>query len=117
MAVIYKAMTKSLKDVLARAENWPEWAQNNLADIALEMDREVQTGTYRATQEELRKIDEALAAVRRGEVATADEVEAVFAKHRGACPPKHFCECNRWISWARRFAPSPTLRLLLRINS
>jgi RNA polymerase-binding transcription factor DksA len=77
-------MTKSLKDVLARAENWPEWAQNNLADIALEMDREVQTGTYRATQEELRKIDDALAAVRRGEVATGDEVEAVFAKHRGA---------------------------------
>jgi hypothetical protein len=30
----------------------------------------------------LQKIDEALAAVRRGEVASADEVEAVFAKHR-----------------------------------
>src|SRR5258707_12812469 len=77
-------MSKSLKDVLARAESWPEWAQNNLADIALEMDLEVQTGTYRATEEELRKIDEALAAVRRGEVATGDEVEAVFAKHRGS---------------------------------
>jgi len=77
-------MTKSLKDVLARAESWPEWAQNNLAAIALEMDREVQTGTYRATEEELQKIDEALAAVRRGEIATDGEVEAVLAKHRGA---------------------------------
>jgi RNA polymerase-binding transcription factor DksA len=77
-------MTKNLKDALARAENWPEWAQNNLADIALEIDREVKAGTYRATEEELRKIDEALAAVRRGEVATDAEVEAVFAKHRGA---------------------------------
>jgi RNA polymerase-binding transcription factor DksA len=77
-------MTKSLKDVLTRAESWPEWAQDNLADIALEMDREVQSGTYRATEEELRKIDEALAAVRRGEIATDAEVEAVFAKHRGA---------------------------------
>jgi RNA polymerase-binding transcription factor DksA len=75
-------MTNSLKDVLARAEGWPEWAKDNLADIALEMDREVQRGTYRATQEELRKIDEALAAVRRGEVATDAEVEAMFAKHR-----------------------------------
>ena len=77
-------MTKNLKNALARAENWPEWAQNNLADIALEIDREVKAGTYRATEEELRKIDEALAAVRRGEVATDAEVEAVFAKHRGA---------------------------------
>jgi hypothetical protein len=32
----------------------------------------------------LRKIDEALVAVRRGEVATDAEVEAVLAKHRGA---------------------------------
>jgi hypothetical protein len=78
------AMTKALKDLLARVEDWPEWAQNNLADIALEIDREVQAGTYRATDEELRKIDEALAAVRRGEVATEAEVEAVLAKHRGA---------------------------------
>ena len=77
-------MTKALKDVLARAEDWPEWAQNNLADIAREIDSEVQAGTYRATDEELRKIDEALAAVRRGEVATDAEVEAVLAKHRGA---------------------------------
>lgn len=76
-------MTKALKDVLARAENWPDWARQDLADLALEIDREVNAGTYRATREELRKIDEALAAVRRGEVASPDEVEAVFAKHRG----------------------------------
>jgi hypothetical protein len=73
-------MTKTLKDALARTENWPEWAQDNLADIA----REIQAGTYRATEDELRRIDEALAAVRRGETATDAEVEAVFAKHRGA---------------------------------
>jgi hypothetical protein len=77
-------MTKTLRDVLARAERWPDWAQEALADIAADMDREVQAGTYRATEDELRKIDEALAAVRRGEVASATEVEAVFAKHRGA---------------------------------
>jgi hypothetical protein len=79
-----RIMTKALKDALMRAEGWPEWAQDNLADIVREIDREVQAGTYRATEEELRKIDEALAAVRRGEVATDAEVEAVFAKHRGA---------------------------------
>lgn len=77
-------MTKTLTDVLARAETWPEWARQELAEIALEIDGEIAAGTYRATREELHKIDEALAAVRRGEVASEDEVEAVFAKHHGA---------------------------------
>jgi hypothetical protein len=75
-------MTKTLKAVLERAETWPQWAQDDLAALALEIDGQVSGGTYHATREELEKIDEALAAVRRGEVATADEVEAVFAKHR-----------------------------------
>ncbi len=72
-------MTKALKDVLARAESWPDWAQQDLAEAALEIDREIKAGTYRATREELRKIDEALAAVRRGEIATDEEIETVFA--------------------------------------
>jgi hypothetical protein len=75
-------MTKTLKAMIERAETWPQWAQDDLAALALEIDGQVSAGTYRATREELIKIDEALAAVRRGEVASADEVEAVFAKHR-----------------------------------
>jgi hypothetical protein len=75
-------MTKTLKAVLERAETWPQWAQDDLAELAREIDGQVSGGTYRATREELEKLDEALAAVRRGELATADEVEAVFAKHR-----------------------------------
>ncbi len=81
---ILPTMTKALKDALARVDSWPEWAQDNLADIAREIDREVKAGTYRATDEELRKIDEALAAVRLGEVASEAQVDAVFAKHRKA---------------------------------
>jgi hypothetical protein len=77
-------MTKTLKDVLALAENWPDWAQRELAELSIEIDRDVKAGTYHATREELRKIDEAMAAVRRGEVASEQEVEAVFAKHRRA---------------------------------
>jgi hypothetical protein len=75
-------MSPKLKDVLARAETWPEWAQEDLAELAREIDREVMAGDYQATSEELRKIDDARAAVRRGEVATTAQVEAVFAKHR-----------------------------------
>jgi predicted transcriptional regulator len=37
---------------------------------------------YHATPEELAAIDEALAAVARGEIATHEEVEATFAKYR-----------------------------------
>jgi hypothetical protein len=75
-------MTKTLKAVLERAATWPQWSQDALAELALDIDGQVSAGTYRATREELEKIDKALAAVRRGEVANADEVEAVFAKHR-----------------------------------
>jgi hypothetical protein len=67
---------------LERVASWPEWAQEDLARLALEIDQELRAGTCRATQEELAKIDEALAAVRRGEIATDAEVEAVFDKHR-----------------------------------
>ncbi len=77
-------MSKNLKSVIEQAEAWPDWAKDELAQFAMEMDRELKGGTYRATRDELRKLDEAVAAVERGEVATADEVEAVLAKHRGA---------------------------------
>jgi predicted transcriptional regulator len=77
-------MSKTLKDVLARAAGWPEWAQQHLVELADEIDREVKAGIYHPTREELRKIDEGLAAARRGEIATDEEVEAVFAKFRRA---------------------------------
>ncbi len=75
-------MTKTIKDVLTLAETWPDWAQQELADLSLEIDREVKAGTYHATREELRKIDEGLAAARRGDIATGEEIESVFAKYR-----------------------------------
>jgi RNA polymerase-binding transcription factor DksA len=77
-------MTKKLKDIVERAASWPEWAQEDLAELAQEIDRELNAGTYHATRDELAKIDAALEAVRRGDIASDEEVEAVFAKHRRA---------------------------------
>ncbi len=77
-------MIAKLKDVLDRARKWPEEMQRELAEIAIEIDREIAEGVYHPTADELRAIEEAQAAVRRGEVATEAEVEAVFAKNRGA---------------------------------
>jgi predicted transcriptional regulator len=74
-------MNADVKSMLSRVERWPEEDQDELAQIALEIEAR-RHGVYHATPDELRAIDEALAAVARGEVATDDEVEAVFAKYR-----------------------------------
>jgi hypothetical protein len=50
---------KKLKEVLERAEAWPEAAQVELAELALEIDTELGAGKYHATPEEL-------AGIRRG---------------------------------------------------
>ncbi len=73
----------NLKNVLTRAESWSEQDQEELAQVALEIEAR-RHGLYHASPEELRAIDEALAAVARGEVATDEEAEAVFSKYRGA---------------------------------
>jgi hypothetical protein len=74
-------MTINLRNVLARAENWSEQDQEELAQVALEIEAR-RHGLYHASPDELKAIDEALAAVERGEVASDQEVEAVFAKFR-----------------------------------
>ena len=71
-----------LKDVMERVETWPDADQAELLEYALEIE-ERQTGRFEPTPEELHDIDEAIAAVSRGEIASKEEVEAVFAKYRG----------------------------------
>ena len=73
---------KALKEAMARAESWPEEAQEELAAIALEIDAGLKDGRYRATQEELAGIDRGLKAAREGRFATAEEVAEMLAKHR-----------------------------------
>lgn len=74
-------MTINLKKVLTRAESWSEQDREELAQVALEIEAR-RHGLYHATPEELKAIDEALAEVARGEIASDEEVEAVFAKYR-----------------------------------
>ena len=62
---------KVLKEAMERVESWPEEAQEELAEIALEIDAALKGRTYRATPEELAGIDRGLKAAR-----------AVLAKHR-----------------------------------
>jgi hypothetical protein len=76
-------MNAEVKHVLSRVKHWPEDDQDELAQLALEIEAR-RHGVYRATLEELRAIDEAPAAVARGEIASDEEAEAVFAKYRRA---------------------------------
>ena len=76
--------TKILQDVLRRVEDWPEAAQVELAEIALEIDAGLDTGTYHATPKELEGIDRGLKAAREGLFATDDQVSQVFKKNRPA---------------------------------
>jgi predicted transcriptional regulator len=75
---------KILKDVLERAEKWPEEAQTELAQIALEIDAGLGAGTYHATPKEIAGIDRGLKAAQEGRFATEDRVNGIFGKHRPA---------------------------------
>ena len=73
-------MNSKLKDVLERAKRWPEEAQDELAQIALEIDASVSGGVYHATDDELRVIDEA----DHSGVASQERVDAAFRAFRRA---------------------------------
>ena len=75
---------KIIQEVLRRVEDWPEAAQVELAEIALEIEAGLGTGTYHATPKELAGIDRGLKAAREGRFATDDEVSQVFKKFRPA---------------------------------
>jgi len=74
---------KALKDIMQRVESWPLEAQEELAEIVREMDASLHGGSYRAFAEELAGIDRGLKAAREGRFTSDEEVEEVFAKHRG----------------------------------
>jgi predicted transcriptional regulator len=73
---------KALKDALKRVESWPDHAQDMLAELALEIDRELSQGKYQATPAELAGIDRGLKAANEGRFATDEQVDAVLAKYR-----------------------------------
>jgi predicted transcriptional regulator len=75
-------MNKTLNDLLDRAREWPDGAQEELAQLAREIEAELSAGVYRASADELRGIDRGLRDAADGKFAGEDEVEAVFAKHR-----------------------------------
>jgi len=75
-------MNIALKNLMARIEAWPQEAQDELTQVALEIEAGIAGGVYRASPEELAGIDRGLCDAAAGRWASQDQVEAVFAKHR-----------------------------------
>lgn len=74
--------TKRLAEILERVESWPAHAQDELAEIARDIDAGLKGVLYEATPEELEAIDRGLRDAAEGRFASDEDVEAVFAKFR-----------------------------------
>jgi hypothetical protein len=72
-------MSPSTKTILEKVASWPEEDQDELAEVAAEIEAR-RSGVYHATPQELKAIDEA----DRSGVATDKDVEAAFRMFRRA---------------------------------
>jgi len=72
-----------VSQILDRARSWPEKAQEELAEIAGEIEAELAAGAYRPGAAELRGIDRGLRDAEQERFATDEEIEATFGKYRG----------------------------------
>ena len=71
-------MSPKIKEILDHVASWPEEDQEELADLARDIEAR-RSGVYRATAEELKSLDIA----ERSGIASPEEVEAVFRSFRG----------------------------------
>ncbi len=76
-------MTKTAKQLLERITSWPEEDQEELAEVARDIEAR-RTGVYRLSEEERRAIKESLADARAGRFASDQDIEAIFKKAHAA---------------------------------
>jgi hypothetical protein len=76
-------MATTAKQLLERVASWPDEDIVQLEEAAREIEA-MRRGEYRATEDELRAIDEAIAELDRGDAATETQVRAAYAKFRDA---------------------------------
>ena len=67
---------------MRRVEAWPEAAQVEFAELALEIDEGFSGGVDHAAPEELAGIERGLKDAREGRFATDEQVKAAFDKFR-----------------------------------
>lgn len=74
-------MKLALKDVIERAEEWPQEDQDELVRAA-QLIEQRRKGELELTDEDWAIIDARLEAARCGDIASNEEVKAVFSKYR-----------------------------------
>ena len=74
-------MSPTTKKLLERVESWPEEDQEELAEVAREIEAR-RRGVYRLTDDERAAIAEGLADAEAGRFARDEEIEAIFKKAR-----------------------------------
>ena len=75
-------LNASLKDILVRAQTWPEEDQQRLVQVTLMIEEQHETEKDDLTDEDWAIIDASVESARRGEIASDEEVDAFFAKFR-----------------------------------
>jgi hypothetical protein len=73
----YSSMSPAIKELLQHVASWPTEDQEELADLARDIEAR-RTGAYRATAEELKALDDA----DRSGIASEQDVEAAFRSFR-----------------------------------
>jgi hypothetical protein len=76
--------TELLSKVLERIENWPADAQDQLAEIAFDIDAGLNDVVYEPTDEESAGIERGLRDAAEGRFATDEQAEAALARLRNA---------------------------------
>jgi hypothetical protein len=76
-------MINTTKDILRRVETWPPEDQEELAEVAREIEAR-RAGMYRLTEDERKAVERGLAEMRERKFASDSEVAAIFRKARSS---------------------------------
>ena len=76
-------MSPGTKTLLERVESWPEEDQDELAEVAREIEAR-RSGLYRLSDEERAAVHAGLDAARRGDFVSEDEMEGYYGLHSRA---------------------------------
>jgi predicted transcriptional regulator len=75
-------MSPKLKEILQQIDSWPEEDQEELADVAREIEARRHGGIYRLSDEERAAVRVGMDAARRGDFVPDDEMEEFYRMHR-----------------------------------
>jgi predicted transcriptional regulator len=79
---IFNGMNAGTRTLLERVQTWPEEDQEELADVAREIESR-RTGVYRLSDEERAAVRAGMDAASRGDLVPEDEMDEFYRLHRG----------------------------------